>query len=317
MRLSASCLVPLATIGLLFSQGGCQSGAGGASFLSLFGLSKKPLVIALVAEPGVLNPFAPHEKLRKAMSDTIERPVRLDLCLPVQLEPNLTLGFYDLAIVTPACYAETHHRERFRIIAVTLDESGRAARSAVLAVAANSEIKAIEDLRGKRVAFGPRDDARTHHAGLAVLHEHGIRKTDLSLELLPLPGSLKHCRTMRDVAQSVLSGDCAAGFIDEDAFDAFPQSADQNEPARDRLRVIARTMPTPEKLVIQSPKVKPETVRKVTDFLLSVDQKHPEALRPLLLSAYKEPGEELRANCQRLAEPREPVSKRPASDNPD
>lgn len=317
MRLSAIRLVPLLTIGLLCLQGGCQSGAGGASFLSLFGLSEKPLVIALVAEPGVLNPFAPHEKLRKAMSETIKRPVRLDLCLPVQLEPNLTLGFYDLAIITPAVYAEMNNPERFRIIAVALDEAGRAARSAVLAVAANSEIKALEDLRGKRVAFGPRDDARTHHAGLALLHEHGIRKTDLSLELLPLPGSLKHCRTVRDVAQSVLSGDCAAGFIDEDAFDAFPQSADENEPARDRLRVIAHTMPTPETLVIQSPKVKPETVRKVVDFLLSADQEHPEALHPLLLSAYQEPSEELRADCQRLAEPREPISKKPAPDNPD
>ena len=101
-RSAASLLV----VALLVAQAGCHRGAGGASFLSLFGLSEKPVVVALVAKPGVLDPFAPHEKLRQAMSEAIERPVRLDLCFPVQLEPNLKLGFYDFALVTPACYVE-------------------------------------------------------------------------------------------------------------------------------------------------------------------------------------------------------------------
>ena len=75
MRPSATRIVSLVMIvGLLVSQSGCQSGAGRASVLSLFGLSQRPLVIALVAEPGVLNPFAPYEKLRQALSASIKRP---------------------------------------------------------------------------------------------------------------------------------------------------------------------------------------------------------------------------------------------------
>ncbi|MFQ5807244.1 MAG: phosphate/phosphite/phosphonate ABC transporter substrate-binding protein [Phycisphaerae bacterium] len=301
------CVVPILTVGLLVLETGCQSGAAGASLLSLFGLSERPVVVALVVEPGVLDPFTPHEKLRKAMSETIKRPVRLDLCLPLQLEPNLTLGFYDFAFITPACYVGMKDRERSKVIAVAVDEAGRASHSAVLVVAANSKIESVEQLRGKTVAFGPRGDARTHHAGLALLREHGLKKTDLSLEVFPLPGALKHFPKMRDIAQSVINGSCDAGFIDEAAFDAFEQTSEvEGEPTRDKLRVLARTVPVPEKLVIRSPKAKAETVSQVADFLLTAGERHPDVLRPLLFSAYQEPSATMLASCQRLIAPREP-----------
>jgi phosphonate transport system substrate-binding protein len=302
MRLNTTLATLLPVLGLLASQSGCQSGATGASVLSLIGLSEKPLVVALIVEPGVLNPFAPHEELRKAMSKAIKRPVRLDLCLPIQLEPNLQLGFYDFACVTPACYVEMSQRVRFDVIAAAADQAGRVARSAVLVVAADSEIEDVTDLRGKTVAFGPRDDARTHHAGLLLLRENGIAKADLSLEVLPLPGSLKHFAKSRDVAQSVINASSDAGFLDEAAFDAMPQTSSiDSEPARDRLRVIARTIPVPTKLVIRSPKAKADLVSKVTDFLLTADEKHPNALRPLLLSGYQAPSEQMLAACKDLS----------------
>jgi hypothetical protein len=305
-------IVTLLLAGSLGAQTGCQSGAGGASLLSLIGLSQRPVVVALAPEPGVLNPFEPHEKLRKAMSAAIKRPVRLDLGLPVQLEPNLDLGFYDFAFVTPACYVEMQNRERFNVIAVAVDRAGRTARSAVLVVAADSKIQSVEELRGKIVAFGPIGDARTHHAGLALLRDHGLKKTDLSLSLFPLPGSLKHFPKMRDIAQSVINGGSDAGFIDEEAFARFPQSTDvQGDPARDELRVLARTMPVPDKLVLQSPKVDAQTARRVADFLLTAGEEHPEALHPLLFSAYEPANEKMLASCERL------VARSPATPEPE
>jgi hypothetical protein len=318
MRPSARCGVPLLAVGVLVWQSGCQSGAPGASLLSLFGLSKKPVVVALVVEPGVLDPFSPHENLRKAMSVAIERPVRLDLCLPVQLEPNLTLGFYDFAVVTPACYVGMKNRERFEAFAVSVDEAGRVARRAVLVVAADSELAHVADLRGKTVAFGPRGDARTHHAGLALLREHGLKKTELSLSLFPIPGSLKHLPKMRDIAQSVINGSCDAGFIDEVAFNGFPETSGvEGEPARDKLRVIAHTMSLPNKLVVRSPKVDAETARKVADFLLTAGTQHPEALRPLLFSGYQKPTAKLLGSCERLVESGAPRPAESAGEDPE
>jgi hypothetical protein len=309
MRPNPRSVIAVLVVALLVAQSGCQRGAGRASFLSLFGLSEKPVVVALVAKPGVLDPFAPHEQLREAMSESIKRPVRLDLCFPIQLEPNLNLGFYDFALVTPACYVEMNDRERFDILAAAVDETGCVAHSAVLVVAADSKINDVADLRGKKVAFGPRDDARTHHAALVLLRQHGLDKSDLSLSLLPVPGSLRHFSSMRQIAQAVQSGDFDAGFIDEVAFEQFERSpAVEGEPDRDKLRVLARTMPVPGMLVIQSPKANPELVRKVADFLLSAGQTHPEALRPLLLSAYQKPTAELCAWSEPPAKPPVPTS---------
>ncbi len=296
-------VVALVGIAVLVAQAGCR-GAAGASFLSLFGLSQKPVVIALLADPTTLDPFAPHEKLRLAMSETIRRPVRLDLCLPVALEASLKLGFYDFALVTPACYVQMRDRQRFEVLAASVDRAGRVAYPAVLVVSADSELNDVADLRGKKVAFGPRPAARTHHAGLALLSEHGLEKSDLSLALLPLPGSLRHFSEMREIALAVQNGDFDAGFIDEPAFDEFERGpADEAAPNRDQLRVIARTLPVPDLLVIQSPKVDQQVARTVTDFLLAVDQTHPEALRPLLLSAYRKPTAKLCAWSEQLTDP--------------
>jgi ABC-type amino acid transport substrate-binding protein len=304
MRAISRPVIALLSVGLLGAQIGCHRGAGGASFLSLFGLSDKPVVIALVAKAGTLDPFTPHEKLRQAMSTSIRRPVRLDLCLPITLEPSLKLGFYDFALVTSACYAEMGDRQRFEIVAASVDESGRVTHPAVLVVAADSQIKTVEDLRGRKVAFGPRSDARTHHAGLALLKEHGLEKSDLSLSLLPVPGSLKHFSSMSEIALAVQKGEFDAGFIDEPAFEEFERGPTaEGTPDRDKLRVIARTMSVPDMLVIQSPKADPETVRTVSDFLWSAGQTHPEALRPLLLSAYQKPTARLCAWSEELTAP--------------
>jgi len=295
------------TVMALLTQTACHRGASSASFLSLFGLSKKPVVVALVARPDVLDPFTPHEKLRQAMSESLKRPVRFDLCLPIQLEPNLKLGFYDMALVTPACYVEMSDPDRFDIIAASADCDGRLRHAALLVTPVDSDIQEVADLRGRKVAFGPKHEARTHHAGLALLREHGIEKADLQLSIFPVPGSLKHYSTMWNLALAIQNGEMDAGFIDELAFEEFAaDSPTPEDPSRNKLRIIARTKPVPEMLVIKSPKAKPELIGKATDFLLSVGETHPEALRPLLLSAYEIPTADLCAWSERRASEKAP-----------
>lgn len=299
----------LAFLGGLAFLTGCQSGGHGAEFLSLIGLSKSPVVISMGIEPGVLNPFASYEELRKAMEKSLGRPVQLRLAFPIQIEPNLELGFYHFAFITPGDYLAMAGRKKFDPIAISVDEQGREARSAVLVVRANSGIQKIDDLRGKTIAFGPSEDARTHQAGLALLSENGIQKGDLSLELLPLPGSLKHMPTMSDVAKTVINQSSDAGFIDEAAFDAFVEtSSAEGEPARDKLRVIGRTVALPGKILIRSPKADQAIVDQLVQFLLAADQGCPEALKPLFISAFHAPSNEAMAACDQLTGSSEPAA---------
>lgn len=309
MRSYARHISMLSFIAGLAFQTGCQSGGQGAEFLSLIGLSKKPIAISLGVEPGVLNPFANYEKLRKALEDSVGRPIQLRLALPIQLEPNLELGFYQFAIITPGDYIAMSKRDKFEPVVVSVDESGRDARSALLVVRAGSPIQSIEELRGKTLAFGPAEDARTHQAGLALLRKHGIKKTDLSLEIVPLPGSLKHFPDMRSVAQSVINQSSDAGFIDEAAFEAFDEATDvEGEPARDKLRVIGRTVALPGKILIRSPKTDQAIVDQVAQFLLAADKNCPDALKPLFISGFRVPSADVMAACKSLVESGEPAT---------
>lgn len=291
----------------LAGTAGCQS--TGARFLSLIGVQEKPLVVALVADRtkgplAIVNPFGPYEALQAVLREELDCPVPLDLCYPLQLESSLGSGICHLAVVSTGQYAGLPNRERFMVVAVPVDEQGRVARPALLVVAARSAIESVEDLRGKTVAFGPAYDARTHQAGLELLARHGLKKTDLSLELLPLAGALKHMPNMRAVAQTVINASSDAGFIDEAAWEALPEkSADGEEPARDRLRVVARTLAVPDRLILASPTLAEATVEKVRAALMLVERDHPDALTALHISGYRPPSDELLAVCGRLAEP--------------
>ncbi|MCK4343552.1 MAG: PhnD/SsuA/transferrin family substrate-binding protein [Phycisphaerae bacterium] len=284
---------------------GCQTTT--SYLLSSIGLKKKPLAVALVLEqrPGevvaALNPFARYKKLQEALADDLGRPVAVDPCFTFQARHGLGNGWYALAVVTPTQFARWPRDASFRVLAVPLDSKGRLVRGAVLIVPANSELREVSALRGQVVAFGPRDDARTHHAAVQLLRGVGVEKADLTLEMLPVPGSLKHMPDARATAQAVLKGSAAAGFIDEAAWEAFAEHEEkEGEPARDKLRVIGRTGALPGRLVIASPKLDEAAAKKVQAALLAMGENHPEALEPLGVSGYQRPSEELIAACREL-----------------
>lgn len=273
---------------------GCQTATYG--ILNLIGLSRKPLVVLHVVKPlapkvaeitRVINPFEPYRELRAALSDELDREVVPDICFNFQLGPNLALGAAQLAIVSPSDYAALGNREKFRVLAVPVDEQGRAQRNGLLVVPIESTIQSVEDLVGKTVAFGPEGNARTHHAALALLREHGVQRQQLSLELLPIPGSLKHMPNDRGVAQSVINGSSAAGFIDLRAWEQFPETSDDESlPMRSKLRVVAETAPVPDRLIIASPTLDAALTERITQFFVAAGTKHPNALKPLNCSGF-------------------------------
>lgn len=306
MRSSAGRSIGLLAATALVGAPGCQTAGG--RFLSLIGLQKEPLALAVLVEPGPagavqsLNPFTPYAGLQGALRDALGRPISVDLCFPFQGEGGLHSGWYDLAVVTPAQFARLESRERLPVLAVALDEQGRAAQPALLIVPAASPTRGIADLRGKVVAFGPAEDSRTHHAALQLLERAGLARTDLQLSPVPLPGSLKHFPNMRAVAQSVLAGSSDAGFITQAAWDALPErDARPGEPARAALRVLAATAALPDRLVVGSPKLDAPTADQVRAALLAVGRTRPEAVAPLGSAGFVEPEPELLAACRALA----------------
>lgn len=287
---------------------GCRS-ATGLTLLSLVGLSQKPVRLGLVAdrvEGGStdiltpLNPFGPYEPLRAALNDELKRPVGLGLCFGFLLEGYLRDGLFDLAVVTPAQYSALREPERYDALAIMEDPDGRSARPGLLVASTIGPVKSIADLKGRVVAFGPPADARRHQAALALLRDHGLAKTDLALEGLPVPGSLKTFPKSRDVCQSVLNNSSAAGFIDSADWDSLPASAAGNEPARDKFRVLGRTVELPDRMILCGSGLDAETRGRIARILFQLDQQRPDVLRSLASAGFCEPQPELIANCRRL-----------------
>jgi ABC-type phosphate/phosphonate transport system substrate-binding protein len=290
---------------LLACAAGCQT--TGFNFLSLIGLEKKPISVALVvdrptdAAARALDPFPTYAPLQQAMNDDLGRPVAVDICFPFQLLSGFRTDWYQMAVVSPAQFATLSESLDARPIVASVDAQGRAARAAVLVVPAGSAWQAPADLRGKVVAFGPENDSRTHWAGLLLLKDAGLSVTDLSLELLPVPGSLKHLPDGRSVAQTVANGTAQAGFIDEADWEQLPAQAHADEIARDRLRVIGRTIALPSRVFIGAPKLDDATFSKLREFFVGICARRPEVLQQLTASGFIVPPDDMLETCRRLA----------------
>ncbi|MBI5863685.1 MAG: PhnD/SsuA/transferrin family substrate-binding protein [Planctomycetes bacterium] len=286
---------------------GCQ--ATGVAVLNVVGLAEKPLVVTSVAERRqaydnplqVLDPFAQVRPLLDALGKNCARAAVPDMCFEFQLAPNLALGTAQLADVSPLHYARLADRTKFQVIAVATDMKGRPMRSAVLVVAADSKIDSIAGLRGKTVAFGPSRDGRTHQAALLLLQDNGLKPQDLSLELFPVPGSLKTFPNAADVLQSVSNASSDAGFVDELAWEELAdQPPKLGQPSKSGLRVIGKTIAVPDRLFLRSPTLDDATAAKAAEFLLSAAQKAPNALKPLHYGGFDGCTPEIVDACMKL-----------------
>ena len=104
-----------------------------------------------------------------------------DLAVEVRVFPNHDLLVQalkdrkiDLAFLGAVKYVEAHQD----LGAVPLVEEGTAVRS-FIAVPPNSPIRTVEELKGKRFAFGYEDSTTTHLIPVLLLSKHGIKEKDL------------------------------------------------------------------------------------------------------------------------------------------
>lgn len=292
-------VVTLLNTAALIFLAGCRS--GGIPLLNLLPTGKTTTVIGLAADPKPLfaddkidpiNPLERFEPLRRAAQDTLGHPVLLDFCMEIQVCPNLDLGLYQFVLLTPAQFNRlpTAAREKYTLLATSLDMKNRAGRSGLLVVPSDSKVKLMADLRGKKVCFGPERDERVNAAGLRLLEQNGLKKGDLALDALPIPGSIKVLPNPRAVSQCVLNGTADAGFIDEAFFETLPAgSPDRAEPAQDKFRVIGRTGALPDWIMVAGPKADTKARAELKNFLLKFGGQSKVDLSKLGVAGFGEP----------------------------
>lgn len=81
-------------------------------------------------------------------------------------------GKVDVVFIGAVKYVQAHHE----FGAIPLVAEGRSTRSSI-AVPVASPIKTVEELKGKRFAFGYKDSTTTHLIPLLLLSKHGLKET--------------------------------------------------------------------------------------------------------------------------------------------
>jgi len=187
---------------------------------------------------------------------------------PYQIGARLASGRNSFAIVNAVEYAEIAPRESDIILAAAVNRSGATERVGLIVTRADSPISSLAALKGKRFDFGPKNDPLLDTAAVCLLHKAGIELADI--EKSPLLGHYYHLNS-QEVAKAVVYEKVAGGIIDEADYKMWADtggSALLGLVAKDQLRILARTEPVPEMVVLASKQTRPELVARVRKYFL-------------------------------------------------
>ncbi|MFA6904422.1 MAG: phosphate/phosphite/phosphonate ABC transporter substrate-binding protein, partial [Gallionellaceae bacterium] len=169
--------------------------------------------------------------------------------------PNLGSAVEDLgknttqiAYLTPAAYLEA--REKYAAIPLVNPLSkGKGSFTLMIAVQKDSPVKSIQDLRGKKFAFGDKK---------AILQPAVVENAGIKLEEFASYDYLNH---YDNIAKAVINGDFDAGIVKDTIAEKF---------AAQGLRVIYTSPPLPSYIFAVNKNLPPKTIAKLKDAMLAL-----------------------------------------------
>ena len=195
-----------------------------------------PLVLAV-------QPYLPAEEivrrftpLAEALAREVGRPVVVRVGRSYA-ENIAAIGTdsVDIAYLGPASYVTMVSRYGTKPLLARQVINGDPMLHGEIIVRQDSPIRSLQDLRGKRFAFGDPESTGSHVVPAAMLREAGVPESALA--------QTAFLHAHRNVALAVLSGDFDAGAIHEDIF---------REYAPRGLRALAHQPPIADHLLVAS-----------------------------------------------------------------
>ena len=165
------------------------------------------------------------EYLAQSLGQKVDLVVGLDF---IQTIKDLEEGVTDLAFLTPTTYIEAHDKFGIVLLVKALRKGLPYTHAAIVARSGNG-IERLEDIRGKRFAFGDRMSTSSYLIPRSMLAEAGIRLEDLRDHAF-----LGH---HDDVARAVLAGEYDAGGLMESTAGKFLEQG---------LKVLKTSIEVPE-----------------------------------------------------------------------
>ncbi|UCG33498.1 MAG: PhnD/SsuA/transferrin family substrate-binding protein [Phycisphaerales bacterium] len=243
----------------------------------IFGIGKQPVRVGITLVHADQRAAAPWVPMQREMQRSLNQPVQFEPLQPFQIQTHLTSGRLQFAMVGAEDEAEIiTGPEVGEVIARPMFEEGANQSKALLVVAADSDTQSIEELKEKRIAFGPIGDPVTHVAAMKMLEANGIPIDSIPRELLPIPGTLRHHLNSFETAKAVIYErplGIAAGFVAKDDYDKWADTGGSLlllRISKDQLRVLGETEAVPnlpDGPVLASAKADSELVKRLEAFL--------------------------------------------------
>ena len=209
-----------------------------AGLLASGGAMGAPVPLVLGVQPylpaeEVVRRFTP---LAEALAHEVGRPVVVRVGV-TYAENIAAIGSdsVDLAYLGPASYVTMVSQYGTKPLLARQVINGDPMLHGEIIVRQDSAIRSLEDLKGKRFAFGDPESTGSHVVPAAMLREAGVPESAL--------GEAAFLHAHRNVALAVLAGDFDAGAVHEDIF---------REYAPRGLRALAHQPPVADHVFVAS-----------------------------------------------------------------
>jgi len=192
------------------------------------------------------------------LSKQLNMPVRLKLSASMSDAINETAkATVDLSYLTPVAYLKAHEKGDAQVLVKTIT-NGKASFKLMIVVRDDSPIKTIEDLVGKRFAFG---DER------ALLQRAAVVSSGITLDKFSGYRFIGH---YDNIARGVLTTDFDAGILKDTMAYKWQEKG---------LRILYQTEALPPYNITVSNKVEINLVEKIKNAFLNLDANNPEHLK--------------------------------------
>jgi phosphonate transport system substrate-binding protein len=170
-----------------------------------------------------VHPYLPPAELEKRFAPLIHYLSR-QLGVPMELSiskdyethlENIGNKIFDIAYIGPSSYVELINKYGSHTLLARLEIAGKPYFNGYIVVKQDSNIQSIEELKGKRFAFGS-----PHSTMSYLVPRHMMREAGVSLESLR---EYKFQGNHRNVALGVLLGEFDAGAIKEETYFKFKE----------------------------------------------------------------------------------------------
>lgn len=199
-----------------------------------------PLAEYLAQKTGYTVKFRPAPSLNSAVEDLGKDTVQI-------------------AYMTPAAYITAHEKYQAVPLVSPLTH-GKSTFNLVVVVQKDSPVKKLEELKGKRFAFGDQKALLQP----AVLLEAGMKVQDFS--------DVAYLKHYDNIAKAVLHGDFDGGIMKDTVYEKF---------ASQGLRVVYTSPPLASYVFVVSNKLNAVTQEKLKEAFMALNQSSPESLSVL------------------------------------